>query len=161
MVASNRYDAYEPQVEVKKNPCGNICWGLLGLLGLAGLILGILFGVGVIGSKRTDIQNVSNAASTKSSSGVADWSNNGNSQTVNTPNVNVNVPNVNWPNVNLNTQPIINSATNTANNVKNTVSNTVSNAVSDLVAIPSRITPTVVNPIVVGHKSLRRPTDVP
>lgn len=41
--------------EDKGNPIGKVCFGLLGLFALAGLILGILFGVGVIGSNRTDI----------------------------------------------------------------------------------------------------------
>lgn len=39
--------------EVKKSGCcGFPCWALLGLLGLIGLVLGLLFGLGVIGGLR-------------------------------------------------------------------------------------------------------------
>ncbi len=35
--------------EKKKTCCGPICWALFGCLGLIGLVLGLLFGLGVIG----------------------------------------------------------------------------------------------------------------
>lgn len=152
VVSSNvRHDGYEPEIQVKKNPCGNICWGLLGLLGLTGLILGILFGVGVIGSKRTDIQNVANTSTVKSSSDV-DLSKNINLPSVNIPNYNVNVPSVN-----INTQPIRDAAANAANTITNTVSTTTSN----IAAIPNSINPTLLDPIIVRHASLRKPSDNP
>jgi len=56
----NTYNVEEP----KKNPIANICFGLLGLIALASLILGILFAVGVIGNKGTDIDPNVNAKGT-------------------------------------------------------------------------------------------------
>lgn len=41
--------------EAKGNPIANVCFGLLGLIALVSLILGILFAVGVIGNKGTDV----------------------------------------------------------------------------------------------------------
>lgn len=43
------------QQPVTKNRCPKPLLGLLGLLGLAGVILGLLFGLGVIGGKRGDL----------------------------------------------------------------------------------------------------------
>ena len=53
----NTYNVEEP----KSNPIANICFGLLGLIALVSLILGILFAVGVIGNKGTDVDPNVNA----------------------------------------------------------------------------------------------------
>lgn len=54
--------------------CGPICWGLLGLLALTGLILGLLFGLGVLGRGNSG----------SSDSGTDSGANNTNTGVVNT-----------------------------------------------------------------------------